>query len=221
MFETLKKFFKKPEERKMSWEDELKELGISIVVDKRFETRQETILEIERILSMPEDKFLKWLKEKGKENIDYEPIPENLVHALEAKLHALNHIISSVSLPFGRAGDNPWFARICVIWSKLFHWSLEIITTVTTMMEKIKTGYRYILFYQLRSFLNMHIYPCGKSIIGFCFRHMDVTPSKAVIIQQFAQPYTPVIPGAQRPLEKEPPPDKQYPPELSTEIDGD
>ena len=225
MFNFLRNFFKKGEEPRLSFEEKLEDLGISIVADHRLEWRLNTIEEGLKLLRMPDDKFLKYLekiaKEKGEELV-FELTPENLVYALMVKLHLLDQLVAIVSAPFARAGDNPWAARLLKDWHTVCWWAFEDGQNTLSMMEKEVAGYKFILYYQYRSFLAIHIFPRGEAIISQCYKHLDVSPSRAIIVQQpYMPPYTPVIPGAQRPLEKEPPPDKQYPPELSTDIDGD
>jgi len=208
---------KKEETRRETWEEKLEELGISVEADRQLAERKVVIKEISFLLRMPEEEFLKWLEKK--ENKKYDIIPENLVHALIVKLHALNNIIILASEPYARAGDNPRFAELLQMWHTMYWWTYEICMSQLKRMQTTKTAHKYVSFYQMRTFLYNQIFPRGETVIAICYKTMDVTPTKAIVIQQFASPATtPLIPGAIRPPSEPKPPEENIPSKLPKEL---
>jgi len=177
--------FGKKEERKLSFEEKLEDLGVSVIADQQLAERKAIIEEVSRLIRMPEDKFLEWLEKQ--QGVKYDPTPENFVYALMTKLHGLNYVIALAAEPYARAGDNPQFAKMLKAWHTIYWWSYELCLSQLQMMEKVKTGYKYIIYFQLRSFLKIHVFPRGETVMGLCYRNIDVAPSRAVIIQQFTQ----------------------------------
>lgn len=160
----LKKLF-----RRTSVEREpLSELGIRIINDARLEGRTKALEEFHR-----EIRSAHYLSGCN---------ADELIDQLSEKVIMLNELLHAISIPYGRAGDEGWYAQVVSGWSTIHAFMLDFISGIrnskATALSKLAN------FHALKHFFETFYLKYLLEISGVSWREKDVTPSWSITVQQ-------------------------------------
>lgn len=155
----------------------LSELGIRVINDARLEDRTRALEEFHR-----EIRNAHYLSGCN---------ADELIDQLSEEVITLNKLLHAISIPYGRAGDEGWYAQAVRGWSTIHTLMLDFISGIrnskSTALSKLAN------FYALKHFFERFYLEYLLAISGLSWREKDVTPSWSITVQQ--QPQLMVAPG--------------------------
>jgi len=174
--------------------DELKELGLNIIKDRKLDDRITDLKEFNILLK-------RMKQPKGKTY-------EEKLQWLMDQVDAINEMLSEISIPWGRAANEQAYAKAMGGWSGLHSLTLDAGNSFLRLMERSEQAQpkkeitsrsetqfaqrenrqKRELFDKYQSFVTRYYVRYAMLVAAISWRSQDVAPSYSVVIQQQMMP---------------------------------